>query len=86
MKNLRSLFAALMLLCSTMAFAEKVEIGGITYDLQKTLDFNEYRAKVVAGSSKYAGDIVIPAFVDYEGGRYDVTCIGSQAFYSCCNT
>ena len=60
MKNLRSLFAALMLLCSTMAFAEKVEIGGITYDLQKTLNVEEYRAKVVAGSSKYAGDIVVP--------------------------
>ena len=79
MKNLKYLFTALLLLCATIASAEEATINGIKYELitkAKT-------AKVIAGSSKYTGDVIIPASVDYNGATYSVTTIGEKAFYNC---
>ena len=79
MKNLKHLFTALLLLCATIASAEEATINGIKYELitkAKT-------AKVIAGSSKYTGDVIIPASVDYNGTTYSVTSIGESAFEDC---
>ncbi|MBQ8257621.1 MAG: leucine-rich repeat domain-containing protein [Bacteroidaceae bacterium] len=81
MKNiyLKTVFAALLLLCSTVATAEEATINGITYNLVTKAK----TAEVIAGSNKYTGDITIPESVEYNGVIYSVTTIGELAFYSC---
>ena len=81
MKNsyLKQIFTALLLLCSTVAFAESAVIDGITYELIT----KGKQAKVVAGDTKYRGDIVIPESVEYNGATYSVTSISSGAFSGC---
>lgn len=76
-KNLKHLFTALLLLCATVAGAERVTIDGINYNL----DTEEKTATVVYRS--YSGDVVIPASVDYNGTICSVTSIGKRAFYEC---
>ena len=77
MKSLKHLFTALLLLCSTVATAEKISVNGITYNLVTKAK----TAEVIAGSSKYTRDVIIPASVDYNGTTYSVTTIGEEAFY-----
>ena len=79
MKHFRHLFTVLLLLCSTVAFAESAVIDGITYELIT----KGKQAKLVAGNTKYTGDIVIPESVEYNGATYNVTIIGDKAFYNC---
>ena len=81
MKNsyLKQIFTALLLLCSIVAFAESAVIDGITYELIT----KGKQAKVVAGDTKYRGNIVIPESVEYNGATYNVTIIGDKAFYDC---
>ena len=73
------LFMAAMLLGSLSASAEVVQIDGIWYDVIKKAG----QAEVVAdpdGTSYHSGDIVIPAVVEYEGVKCNVTSIGYYAF------
>ena len=78
--SLRALFLSLAVLLSLPMLAEEVEIDGIRYDL----DAETKQAAVVAKSSgEYSGEVVIPESVEYGGGTYDVTSIGSWAF---CNS
>ena len=77
MKNLKCLFTALLLLCTTMAFAEEVTIDGIKYDI-----ITKGKVATVKKSS-YSGDIVIPATVEHNGVTCSVTSIGDCAFYGC---
>ena len=77
MKNLKHLFTALLLLCTTMAFAEEVTIDGIKYDI-----ITKGKVATVKNSS-YSGDIVIPATVEHNGVTCSVTSIGEDAFYGC---
>ena len=79
MKHFRHLFTVLLLLCSTVAFAESAVIDGITYELIT----KGKQAKVVAGDTGYTGDIVIPESVEYNGATYNVTIIGDNAFCWC---
>ena len=79
MKHFRHLFTVLLLLCSTVAFAESAVIDGITYELIT----KGKQAKVVAGDTEYRGDIVIPESVEYNGATYNVTIIGDNAFCWC---
>ena len=78
MINLKHLFTALLLLCSTIAFSENVVIDGIAYDLVAKAK----QAKVVS-SDNYEGDIVIPESVEHNGVTYSVTSIGYKAFANC---
>ena len=81
MKNLKKLlFTALLLLCSTVAFAQVVVVvDGITYYVVSW----EEEATVIAGETKYSGDIVIPETIECDGVICTVTSIRNDAFDSC---
>ncbi len=76
-KHLLLLFAALLPL---VASAEKVEIGGIWYNL--TAETREAEVTWSDGD-EYSGSITLPATVTYDGVAYSVTSIGNEAFYDC---
>ena len=40
-------------------------------------------ASVIKGNRTYSGDIVIPAYVNYDGKTYHITSIGEYAFQNC---
>ena len=82
-KQLLFLFAALL---PMLASAEKVEIDGIWYNLipkgkavEVTFKGDSYNSYY----NEYSGSITIPATVTYDGVVYNVTSIGSSAFYGC---
>ena len=77
--SLRALFLSLAALLSLPMLGEKVEIGGINYDLNAKAK----QAAVVSKSGKYSGEVVIPESVEHEGSAYSVTSIGNSAFSSC---
>jgi len=54
------------------------EVDGISY--KRSVDNS---VSVVAGDEKYAGKIVIPSQVTYEGKTYNVTSVSSTAFKDC---
>ena len=54
------------------------EVGGITYKL-----ISETAVEVIAGTSKYTGDITIPSEVTIDGNKFTVSRIGEKAFYEC---
>lgn len=56
------------------------QVGGINYE---TLEEDNQAVKVTYGSTKYSGDIVIPATVTYGGKTYSVKKIGQGAFWEC---
>ena len=57
----------------------KFETGGITYNIND----NGTSVSVIAGNTKYEGNVSIPSSVSYNGKSYDVTSIGSGAFSDC---
>ena len=57
--------------------AETIQIDGIWYNLT----IENRQAEVVQGTSKYTGDITIPAVITYGEIDFSVTSIGVQAFY-----
>ena len=83
--KLFTLFLALVASVGTM-FASDIQVNGIWYNF----DWRTETATVTfEGSSgftypnEYTGEVVIPAFVTYEGTTYSVTSIGSSAFSGC---
>ena len=83
----KHLFAALLLLCATVATAHDFEVDGFYYNIlpggygtvevtYKGTSFNEY-------SNEYTGDVVIPNSVTYNGSTYSVNRIGERAFSYC---
>jgi len=70
----------LLMLMPLMANADDpVEINGIWYNLITKARV----AEVTKGTTKYTGDVVIPATIKYEDVTYSVTTIGMGAFVSC---
>ena len=61
------------------AFVGKVNIDGIWY----TVISKGAVAHVTVGDTKYAGHVVIPETVEYEGTVCQVIEIGDSAFYDC---
>ena len=51
-------------------------------DIYYKIDENN-TASVIKGNREYSGDIVIPAYVNYDGKTYNVTSIDEYAFQSC---
>ena len=80
-KTLLSLFA---LFITTMAFAYfgNAEIDGIHYFLQYE-DGEGYASVTSPSDGYYAGNVVIPEKVSYNGIEYSVTSIYDYAFSSC---
>ena len=66
-----------MLASTSVIYAYDLKVGGIYYNLDSYE--GEWRATVTSGG-EYKGKIVIPEYITYEGERYEVTCIGEQAF------
>ena len=79
MNRLKTLLLTATLLCSTAAFAETVVFNGITYDVVTKAKV----ATVIQSETGYSGNIVIPATIEHNGVTYNVTSIGSDAFYNC---
>ena len=87
MKTLKHLFTALLLLCSSVAFAHNFEVDGIYYNI--TNSTTKEVAVTYSGSSsssvanEYTGNVVIPESVVYNDVTYSVTSIGGDAFNNC---
>lgn len=79
LKNITLLLAAVLL--PTIATAHDFEVNGIYYNING----NEATVthKDAFNSAVYTGDIVIPLSVNFNGFSYQVTSIGSCAFYNC---
>ena len=71
------LLTILMSMVGIKSFAYDAEIDGIYYN------FSDESAIVTSGTTKYNGDVVIPASVIYSGNIYSVTSIGAWAFEGC---
>ena len=76
---------AMMLIGWLPSLAHHFEINGIFYN--KTSDNTvavTYKGySYDSYSNEYAGDVVIPSSVDYNGATYSVTSIGTSAFNEC---
>ena len=74
-------FMTFILLCVApiISMAEEVEIDGINYELIPKAKI----ANVIANTTKYQGNIVIPSSFEYEGISYEVTKIKKSAFSGC---
>ena len=86
MIKLKHLFTVLLLLCSSIATAHNFEVDGIYYNITDAT--NKTVAVTYKGSSstsyeEYSGDVVIPKNVIYNDVTYNITSIGSDAFYKC---
>ena len=87
MKNLKSIFTALLLLCCTVATAHHFEVDGIYYNIlslsDKTVGVTYRGSNEASYSNEYNGDVTIPANVTYNSTSYSVTTIGKDAFEHC---
>lgn len=79
-KKFRFFAAICLFLISVASFAESFEVGGIYY---KTDYKDKTIAIVTSGDNKYAGEVIIPETVAYNGSTLKVTTIGSSAFSQC---
>ncbi|MDE5828628.1 MAG: leucine-rich repeat domain-containing protein, partial [Duncaniella sp.] len=82
---MKKLFTKLFLLCVMLSscfssFAYDIEVDGIYY---KIISFADFTCEVTDGDLKYAGDIVIPAQIQYNNRTLDVISIGEYAFGGC---
>ncbi len=84
---LKSLLAALLLLCSTIASAHYFEVDGIYYNITSITDKTvavTYKGSYYSQySNEYSGAVTIPASVTYNGTTYSVTSIERWAFQDC---
>ncbi len=81
---MKKAFLTLLLVLAGLAqgWAQEFTYDGITYNITSTV---ANTVEVIAGSTKYSGDISIPTEVVYNGISYRVTAIGKSAFYTCFN-
>ena len=71
-----------MLLPMLASARDAVEINGIYYYFYN-LDNGAKIAQVTKNPNNYQDDVTIPESFEYSGTTYDVTSIGSDAFYQC---
>ena len=75
---MKHLFTMLLALIAVTANAQDFVVDGICYNI---LSEDDRTVEVTESPYGYAGDVVIPAEVTYDGGTYSVTTIGDRAFY-----
>ena len=80
---MRKLFTLLVVLfATTCLWADDFEVNGIYYNY-----LNENNVEVTYNNSinaeKYSGEVIIPSTITYNRTTYNVTSIGSQAFWKC---
>ena len=76
----RILSAVMLLMVSSLMWAQFFEVDGIYYNVNEDGESVEVTSGSYGG---YSGDIVIPSTVAYEGKTYNVTSIGYDAFCIC---
>ncbi len=76
----QTLLTILLTFLPMLVSADTIEVDGIWYNL-----ISKGKVAEVASmpSVNYAGDVVIPESVTYNGNEYNVTLIGEQAFAGC---
>ena len=77
---MKHLFTMLLALIAVTANAQDFVVDGICYNI---LSEDDMTVEVTESPYGYAGDVVIPAEVTYDGGTYSVTTLGEDAFYDC---
>ncbi len=77
---MKHLFTMLLALIAATASAQDFVVDGICYNI---LSQDDRTVEVTESPYDYAGNIVIPAEVTYDGSTYSVTAIGEQAFGWC---
>ena len=83
MEQLKTILAALLLLCSTVATAHDFNVGGIYYNITDAKSVEVTYCDPPRSDDDYSGDVTIPANVTFNGTTYSVTTIGNNAFSSC---
>ena len=81
-KIIKSLLAIACLLGSTSVSAYDFEVDGIYYNV---VSLSGLTCKVTSGNSKYTGDVVIPATVNYSNRTLTVVGIADEVFRNCSN-
>ena len=83
---LKTFFAALLLLCSSVASAHDFEADGIFYNITdataKTVEVT-YKGDSYSEYNEYSGSVIIPSMVTYNNIVYSITGIAERAFYNC---
>ena len=77
---MKHLFTMLLALVAATASAQDFEVDGIYYNI---LSEDDKTVEVTENPNDYAGDVVIPGEVTYDGSTYSVTTIGEYAFCWC---
>ena len=77
---MKHLFTMLLALIAATASAQDFMVDGICYNI---LSEDDRTVEVTESPYGYAGDVVIPAEVTYDGRTYQVTTIGDWAFNAC---
>ncbi len=82
-----------MTMAVSSAYAYDFVVDGIYYNILSDSEVEvsvgedtnteDMLGSVTPSGNHYAGEVTIPATVDYQGVRYDVTAIGYYAFYYC---
>lgn len=80
MKKIAFIILAMLLPILANGATTTFQVNGISYE---TLEEDNQAVKVISGSTKYSGDIVIPPSVTYGGKTYQVKKIGQGAFWEC---
>lgn len=76
---IRNLLFPILALCASLPMHAAFTVDGICYEIIE----ESQNVSVVAGTSTYSGDIVIPSTVTYNDNLYRVTTIGDNAFNGC---
>ncbi|MBR5892570.1 MAG: leucine-rich repeat domain-containing protein [Bacteroidaceae bacterium] len=80
MEQLKTILAALLLLCSTVATAHDFNVGGIYYNITDAKSVEVTYCDPPRSDDDYSGHVTIPANVTFNGTTYSVTAIGGGAF------
>ena len=87
--RMKKSFLLLSLLWGALsAWAHDAEVDGIFYNLNnanKTATVTFRGDSYYAYEDEYAGDVVIPKAVTYNGITYSVTSLGVECFWGCSN-
>ena len=82
MRKLFSLFLALV--ATTSLWAHDFEVDGIYYNYLEDNNVEvTYRGDYYDSYDEYAGEVIIPSTVTFDGTTYIVTSIGNDAFSKC---
>jgi len=83
-RHLRSFgLTAALLLCGQSLWAYDFVADGIYYNITSSTNLTVEVTYETTDYNSYSGDVVIPATVEYDSKTYNVTSIGSDAFYYC---